>query len=177
MIYEPISLDSASRVPMYRQLYESIRDRIGAGALEVGEKMPSIRCIAEELGVSRTTVEQAYQQLCVEGYLVSRPQSGYYVEAAVRSEILHADENREEKEPPGVRYDFGSRYVDMRGSDIELWRKYVRSVCSRFSRCCADCWGNAPDAWASNIPVFRRRSGCFAIFGWRLPRWDMINTA
>lgn len=131
MIYEPISLDSASRVPMYRQLYESIRDRIGAGALEVGEKMPSIRCIAEELGVSRTTVEQAYQQLCVEGYLVSRPQSGYYVEAAVRSEPPHPDEDREEKEPPGVRYDFGSRYVDMRGSDIELWRKYVRSVLSR----------------------------------------------
>ena len=90
-----------------------------------------MRFTSEELGVSRTTVEQAYQQLCVEGYLASRPQSGYYAAAAVRSETLRTDEAREETELPGVRYDFGSRYVDMRGSDIELWRKYVRSVLSR----------------------------------------------
>ena len=83
MIYEPIFLDVNSEVPMYRQLYGSIKERICSGCPAVGEKMPSIRRISEELGVSRTTVEQAYGQLCVEGYLVSRPQSGYFVEAAV----------------------------------------------------------------------------------------------
>lgn len=132
MIYEPICLDGGSEVPMYRQLYESIRDRICGGTLAVGEKMPSIRRLSEELGVSRTTVEQAYQQLCVEGYLVSRPQSGYYVEAAVRGNVPRMHEVSAQKvQGGGVRYDFGSRYVERRGSDIELWRKYVRSVLGR----------------------------------------------
>ncbi len=131
MIYEPIFLDGTSGVPMYRQLYESIRDRIGGGELAVGEKMPSIRRISEELGVSRTTVEQAYQQLCVEGYLVSRPQSGYYVEAAIIEKKPAPPAEPDDSETlPGVRYDFGSRYVDSRSSDLDLWRKYVRAVLS-----------------------------------------------
>ena len=132
MIYEPIFLNEHSGVPMYRQLYDSIREKICGGELAVGEKMPSIRRIADELGVSRTTVEQAYQQLCVEGYLTSRPQSGYFVEAAPQGGFLpprpEAPENSPEAEVP---YDFGSRYVDPRGYDLDLWRRYVRSVLSR----------------------------------------------
>lgn len=134
MIYEPICLDSRSDIPMYRQLYNSIKTAIGSGGLRVGEKLPSIRRISEELGVSRTTVEQAYQQLCVEGYLSSRPQSGYFVEAAVTSAPEEAPpaETPSDVEPSvGIMYDFGSRYVESRGADIELWRKYVRSVLSR----------------------------------------------
>ena len=131
MIYEPIFLDEHSGTPMYRQLYDSIRGKICGGELAVGEKMPSIRRIADELGVSRTTVEQAYQQLCVEGYLVSRPQSGYYVEAAVIETNAAPSYDRFDDEPePSVSYDFGSRYVDSRGSDLDLWRKYVRAVLS-----------------------------------------------
>ena len=132
MIYEPIFLDASSDVPLYRQLYNSIKERIGGGCPAVGEKMPSIRRISEELGISRTTVEQAYGQLCVEGYLVSRPQSGYYVEAAVIDKSTLPPDNTPESEPePDVRYDFGSRYVDSRSSDLDLWRKYVRAALSR----------------------------------------------
>lgn len=132
MIYEPIRLDENLGVPMYRQLYESIRQGICSGNISVGEKLPSIRRMSDELGVSRTTVEQAYQQLCVEGYLSSRPQSGYFVEATVMREFTPAPENDCEKEQSlGIRYDFGSRYVESRSSDIERWRKYVRSVLSR----------------------------------------------
>lgn len=132
MIYESIRLDENSRVPMYRQLYESIRAGICGGNIPVGEKLPSIRRISEELGVSRTTVEQAYQQLCVEGYISSRPQSGYFVEAAVKNEFAQSSENiTKHEQTAGIRYDFGSRYVDSRSSDIELWRKYVRGVLSQ----------------------------------------------
>lgn len=132
MIYESIRLDKNSVVPMYRRLYESIRGGICSGNIPVGERLPSIRKISEELGVSRTTVEQAYQQLCVEGYVSSRPQSGYFVEASVRSEFAAEPEKPSAREQtPGIRYDFGSRYVDSRSADIELWRKYVRSVLSR----------------------------------------------
>lgn len=131
MIYEPIFLDVKSEIPMYRQLYDSIRERICGGGLAVGEKMPSIRRISEELGVSRTTVEQAYQQLCVEGYLVSRPQSGYYVEAVVHESTLSPEPDTSESERTDeIKYDFGSRYVDSRSSDLDLWRKYVRAALS-----------------------------------------------
>lgn len=137
MIYEPIFLDESSNVPMYRQLYDSIRRAICAGGLRMGEKLPSIRKISEELGVSRTTVEQAYQQLCVEGYISSRPQSGYFVEAVITgdSDNTHASGELSDGEnltgTVSIKYDFGSRYVESRRSDIELWRKYVRSVLSR----------------------------------------------
>ena len=116
---------------MYRQLYESIRGGICGGNIPVGERLPSIRKISEELGISRTTVEQAYQQLCVEGYVSSRPQSGYFVEASVKNEFAaEPEESSVREQSAGIRYDFGSRYVDSRSSDIELWRKYVRSVLS-----------------------------------------------
>ena len=132
MIYEPVFLDEHSGIPMYRQLYDSIKCKICGGELTVGEKLPSIRKISDELGVSRTTVEQAYQQLCVEGYLVSRPQSGYFVEAAVTEKNVPSSEDNSCGRPePYVKYDFGSRYVDSRGSDLDLWRKYVRAVLSR----------------------------------------------
>ncbi len=132
MIYESIRLDENSDMPMYRQLYESIRGGICGGNIPVGERLPSIRKISEELGVSRTTVEQAYQQLCVEGYVSSRPQSGYFVEASVKNEFAaEPEESSVREQSAGIRYDFGSRYVDSRSSDIELWRKYVRSVLSR----------------------------------------------
>lgn len=117
---------------MYRQLYESIRGGICSGNIPVGQKLPSIRKISEELGVSRTTVEQAYQQLCVEGYVSSRPQSGYFVEASVKNQFAsEPEESSVREQSTGIQYDFGSRYVDSRSSDIELWRKYVRSVLSR----------------------------------------------
>lgn len=135
MIYEPIYLEEASGTPMYQQLYDSIKERIGAGCPAVGEKMPSIRRLSEELGVSRTTVEQAYQQLCVEGYLISRPQSGYYVEATLGAAASAPSETPERGEQTergtAIPYDFGSRYVEVRSPDAELWKKYVRAVLSR----------------------------------------------
>ncbi len=132
MIYEPIRLDPHSSLPMYRQLYDSIRGFICDGSIPVGERLPSIRKISRELGVSRTTVEQAYQQLCVEGYISSRPQSGYFVEAALEGGFGgEITEPSLAVSPDRPLYDFGSGYVDSRSSDINLWRKYVRAVLTR----------------------------------------------
>ena len=65
--------------PMYLQLYRYIRDEILNNELAGGEKLPSIRNLARELEISVTTTNLAYQQLNVEGYIESKPQSGYYV--------------------------------------------------------------------------------------------------
>lgn len=67
------------RDPLYIQLYEYIRSEIISGNMEEGTKLPALRRLAKDLNLSITTVEFAYNQLSVEGYIESKPQSGFYV--------------------------------------------------------------------------------------------------
>lgn len=72
-------IDETRHEPYYHQLYKYIRDEITAGRISSNEKLPSLRSLAASTGLSITTIEQAYSQLSVEGYIDSRPQSGYFV--------------------------------------------------------------------------------------------------
>ena len=76
-----ISIDRNSFSPLYRQIYDQLRLQIMNGSLDAGSKLPSIRRLGEELGISRNTVEAAYLQLSSEGYVLSRVGSGFVVEA------------------------------------------------------------------------------------------------
>jgi GntR family transcriptional regulator / MocR family aminotransferase len=69
-----ISLDPHK--PLYRQVYEAVRDKIMTGQLRPGARLPSTRAMATELGVSRRTALEAYDQLLAEGYVVGRVGSG-----------------------------------------------------------------------------------------------------
>ena len=80
MLHLTAALDPASQVPLYEQLYRSIAREISAGALPAGARMPGRRSLAEALSVSVNTVDGAYQMLAAEGYLASRPRSGFYVQ-------------------------------------------------------------------------------------------------
>ena len=73
-------LDPNTKTPLYEQLYRALKEDILSGAIAGGEKLPSKRTLAEHLSVSRITVENAYSQLLAEGYLCSRPRSGFYAE-------------------------------------------------------------------------------------------------
>ena len=73
-------LERRGQLARYDYLYRCIKGDIFSGTLAAGEKLPSKRALAENLNVSRITVENAYQQLLTEGYLQSRPRSGYYAE-------------------------------------------------------------------------------------------------
>ncbi|MDR0350401.1 MAG: PLP-dependent aminotransferase family protein [Coriobacteriales bacterium] len=75
-----ITLDHESRVPLYQQLYERFRDLIATSVYTEGDKLPPIRRLAEDLGISRNTVETAYLQLAQEGYVCGRSGSGFIVE-------------------------------------------------------------------------------------------------
>ena len=63
--------------PLYEQLIQRIKEDISSGALRTGEKLPSKRSLAGNLGISTITVETAYQQLTAEGYITSAPRRGY----------------------------------------------------------------------------------------------------
>ena len=74
------SLDRKSGKSLYIQIYDDLRKDILFGRMTVGEKLPSKRALAEKLGVSLVTVENAYAQLLDEGYIRSCQRSGYYVQ-------------------------------------------------------------------------------------------------
>ncbi len=65
--------------PVYLQLYRQIREDIVNEGYPYGAKLPSIRALAEETGVSTITVEHAYGLLSEEGYIEPRERSGFSV--------------------------------------------------------------------------------------------------
>lgn len=71
----------ASAGPLYRQVYAGYREAILDGRLRPGERVPSSRALARELGISRLPVLNAFEQLLHEGYLEGRGGSGTYVAA------------------------------------------------------------------------------------------------
>jgi GntR family transcriptional regulator/MocR family aminotransferase len=75
----PISLDRTSTVPLFRQICERTRGAIVAGQLHPGERLPSARGLAAQLGAARGTVEAAYAILAGEGWIVARGAAGTIV--------------------------------------------------------------------------------------------------
>jgi GntR family transcriptional regulator/MocR family aminotransferase len=84
-----LSVDRASGVPLYKQIYGEIRRTILDGTLHSGLRLPSTRLLAEELGVSRNIVVLAFEQLVAEGYLQSKTGAGTSVAQTMPDEILH----------------------------------------------------------------------------------------
>ena len=115
----------------YLRVYEYYKELIVSGQMKPGAKLPSIRKCSLQLQLSRTTVETAYMLLAADGYIISRPQSGFYVTDAVlaaanREEIEHGVPHQEER--PEIRYDFASSNVDRESFQFDLWRRYVKSA-------------------------------------------------
>ena len=141
-----LHLSEASETPLYQQIYEQIRDAILAGQVSAGDKLVSIRKLAGDLGVSHTTVEQAYLQLAVEGIVANVPRSGYVVEHVdteyfklarqadheavraldqARSRKAFYAENRSGGE---ARYDFSYANLQPDSFPVKLWRQLVDEV-------------------------------------------------
>ncbi|MBQ9042841.1 MAG: PLP-dependent aminotransferase family protein [Eggerthellaceae bacterium] len=74
-------MDARGNLGKYEHLYRCIRADIERGAIAADDRLPSKRALAEHLGVSVITVEQAYAQLVAEGYLSARERSGFYANA------------------------------------------------------------------------------------------------
>jgi DNA-binding transcriptional MocR family regulator len=88
-IHTLIALDRSSGLPLYRQICQHLREAIQTGELSEGTRLPTERALASELGVNRTTVMNAYNELASEGLieghvgrgtLVRRSHFGYFGE-------------------------------------------------------------------------------------------------
>ncbi len=72
-------LDPEAALPFYRQIYDRFRAALAVGTLKPGDRIPSARALAKELGLARGTIETAYSLLAAEGYIQPRGQAGTIV--------------------------------------------------------------------------------------------------
>jgi GntR family transcriptional regulator / MocR family aminotransferase len=119
----PIAIDRASHTPLYRQIYEAIRQAILDGRLRSGLRLPSTRTLANEVGVSRNIMVLAFEQLLTEGYVRSRTGSGTTVARSLPEEFLHVG-RRSSQLPQSRRHSLLSH----RGLRISELTSAIRSL-------------------------------------------------
>jgi len=132
-----LNVDHKSQHPIYQQIYQQIKHDILMGNLPIGMRITSTRALAKELQIGRNTVENAYAQLVLEGYLTNVASSGY----VVNNLQFNLNQKTEEKpttnkgtavtsnrriEP--VRYNFQYGNLDAASFPNKLWRKYLTDV-------------------------------------------------
>lgn len=134
------SFEDMGNDSLYEYLYKCIRRDILSGRIKAGEKLPSKRSFAKNLGVSTITVENAYAQLQAEGYLYSVPKSGYYA-AEIKQYLLTPSEAGGEEErkaasgipvslPEECLVDLVNSRVNPKQFPFTIWARLLREVLS-----------------------------------------------
>ncbi|MFE2429956.1 GntR family transcriptional regulator [Streptomyces sp. NPDC059373] len=77
-----ITIDPASATPPFEQLRSQVAEQARSGALPVGHKLPTVRGLAEELGLAANTVAKAYRALETDGVIETRGRHGTFIAAA-----------------------------------------------------------------------------------------------
>lgn len=115
---------------MYARLYQCIKEDILNGKLEAEDKLPSKRTLAKNLGISLITVENAYAQLMIEGYIYSRPKRGYYVAKIMKQPPLHQEvkQNSKLQLPQKQAFSFASGNVPAETFPYNIWSRLLRQV-------------------------------------------------
>ena len=83
-----------------RRVYELLRSRIDTGALGPGERLPSTRALAADLGVSRSTVVAIYEQLACEGYIETAAGARARVSPGIRTPLPPGPQSASQQVPP-----------------------------------------------------------------------------
>ncbi|MDV2988045.1 UNVERIFIED_CONTAM: PLP-dependent aminotransferase family protein [Methylobacteriaceae bacterium AG10] len=148
-----LSLDATSGKPLQVQVFDQVREIILEGKLKAGMALPASRLLAERLGISRNTVNTAYERLAAEGYVKARGTAGVFVEPIPPDSLLliqrggQAQTNGpipdEVGEPllcfagsPGgggdrPEFDFWVGRSDPAGFPLRIWRRTVNRLLSR----------------------------------------------
>ncbi len=132
------SFENRGKESLYTWLYRCMKDDILSGKLVSGEKLPSKRSFARQLGVSTLTVENAYALLQTEGYVSSLPKKGYYV--ADIPPAFHRSQPGAVSAPDSVAVsfeqpeeqqffaDFSSNQTRKENFPFSVWTKLIRRV-------------------------------------------------
>jgi GntR family transcriptional regulator/MocR family aminotransferase len=120
-----VEIDRDGDLPLHEQIERSLREQIRSGRLAGGTRLPSTRGLAEELGVSRGVVTEAYGQLGAEGYLTTSQGAPVRVARAVRAAASR---------PPArsllesFAYNFHPGLPDLAGFPREAWLRSMRTA-------------------------------------------------
>ncbi|HAS73555.1 MAG TPA: hypothetical protein DCS67_05370, partial [Clostridiales bacterium UBA8960] len=118
--------------PKYIQLYEYIRKEIELGNLKNREKLPSVRMLSKMLSISKVTVENAYSQLLVEGYIESKNKSGYYVMEFEADELGQFKKHLKAIEPQEIQALDATLYntdgTEENAFNFSEWKKAINLV-------------------------------------------------
>lgn len=129
-----------SASPLYIKLYEDLKQQIIEGQYQSGDKFPSKRALQHHLSISNTTIEHAYQFLLDEGYIYSKPRSGFYVSdieslPAIPSDDFPFNMNEDEfdsgamnERPTQYQYEFNLSEIDAEYFPLQQFRKAARNV-------------------------------------------------
>ena len=118
-----ISVDRASDIPVYKQIYHEFRSAILAGRFLPGEQLPPTRDLSRYLGVSRTTIVLSFDHLMLEGYIKGRQGAGTYISDDIPEDLLYANRAVDRDSPSGIRKE--SRTA--KGADLTRYLERERS--------------------------------------------------
>ncbi len=90
-----ITIREGSDIPIYQQIRDQIVRGISDGRLKAGEQLPTVRGLAEEMGVNSMTVNRAYQLLKQQGYIIADRRSGARVSRSFAQSSRLSGESRE----------------------------------------------------------------------------------
>ncbi len=134
-----IYIDKDADIPLYEQIYVQIKSGITSGSIKGGTRLFGIRTLSKALGVARNTVDRAYNQLAVEGYICPRVGSGFVVEDSMESLLKDAcldtvflergmqDLPQKNKK---IEYDFQYGAFQAELFPSVLWKKHMGKVLS-----------------------------------------------
>ena len=128
-------INRSSKTPIYKQIYDSFKEDILTGRYAPQTRLPATRRLAKDLGVSRNTVDLAYQQLVLEGYIVPHACSGFTVEpiapSTVYQPVKRKDTAEEQQKPKNkIQYDFWYPLLDCSLFPMKTWKKLYCSALS-----------------------------------------------
>lgn len=117
--------------PLYLNLYRQLRAQIETGERRAGEKLPSKRAVASQLGISVNTVDAAYGQLLSEGFVEARPRSGFYVQPIGQLQRLPmppVEQTVPVARHDGVKVDFAPGDISREKFPFTVWNRLLKNA-------------------------------------------------
>jgi GntR family transcriptional regulator/MocR family aminotransferase len=120
-----VEIERDTELPLHEQVERSIREKIQAGRLAAGARLPSTRSLAKELGISRGVVTEAYSQLAAEGYLLTSQGAPVRVARTVRTSGARPPAR---SMLPSFPYHFHPGLPDLAGFPRDRWLRSLRAA-------------------------------------------------
>lgn len=118
-----MKLDFASSIPIYQQVRDQLVQAIANGEFSVGDRLPTIRALAQETGINIMTVNKAYQLLKQEGYIITDRRNGA---------VVSCRQQRQKKVPKKVKEELELLIAEAKINGVE--EKEFLDLCQKLYR-------------------------------------------